>query len=304
MACNSNMNQPTQFFMTSWLCGISQRLVLTVLVAVTVSGCSGLINRTVDNVSTNLVDSIVNQDDPETVRQAMPAYLILVDSFVQGDPPKTSSLRSASSLYAAFGSTFVNDEERASKLTARAWRYGQQALCQRFEVDCEVREIGFEEWDTFLAARKTNEVPALFDFATAWLAFLQAHSSDFVTLAELPKAQSLVERLAEINDGHEATNINLYLGILNSLRPPALGGDFDAAQSYFQQAIDLSDGKDLGVKVSYARFYARTLYERELHDSLLTEVVEADPAEGASTLLNVLAQDEAQALLDSADDYF
>ena len=298
------MNQPTQFFMTSWLCGYSQRLVLTVLVAVTVSGCSGLINRTVDNVSTNLVDSIMNQDDPETVRQAMPAYLILVDSFVQGDPPKTSSLRSASSLYAAFGSTFVNDEERASKLTSRAWRYGQQALCQRFEVDCEVREIGFEEWDTFLAARKTNEVPALFDFATAWLAFLQAHSSDFVTLAELPKAQSLVERLAEINDGHEATNINLYLGILNSLRPPALGGDFDAAQSYFQQAIDLSDGKDLGVKVSYARFYARTLYERELHDSLLTEVVEADPAEGASTLLNVLAQDEAQALLDSADDYF
>ena len=241
------MNQPTQFFMTSWLCGISQRLVLTVLVAVTVSGCSGLINRTVDNVSTNLVDSIMNQDDPETVRQAMPAYLILVDSFVQGDPPKTSSLRSASSLYAAFGSTFVNDEERASKLTARAWRYGQQALCQRFEVDCEVRKIGFEEWDTFLAARKTNEVPALFDFATAWLAFLQAHSSDFVTLAELPKAQSLVERLAEINDGHEATNINLYLGILNSLRPPALGGDFDAAQNYFQQAIDLSDGKDLSL---------------------------------------------------------
>ncbi len=302
------MNQPTQFFTTNWFCGYSlrlvQRLALAVLVVVTVSGCSGLINRTVDNVSTNLVDSIMNQDDPETVRQAMPAYLILVDSFVQGDPPKTSSLRSASSLYAAFGSTFVNDEERASKLTSRAWRYGQQALCQRFEVDCEVREIGFEEWDTFLAARKTNEVPALFDFATAWLAFLQAHSSDFVTLAELPKAQSLVERLAEINDGHEATNINLYLGILNSLRPPALGGDFDAAQSYFQQAIDLSDGKDLGVKVSYARFYARTLYERELHDSLLTEVVEADPAEGASTLLNVLAQDEAQALLDSADDYF
>ena len=304
MVCNSNMNQPTQSFITSWFCGYLHRLGFALVIATLMSGCSGLINRTVDNVSTNLVDSIMNQDDPETVRQATPAYLILVDSFVQGDPPKTSSLRSASSLYAAFGSTFVNDEERASKLTARAWRYGQQALCQRFEVDCEVRNIGFDEWDTFLAARKTNEVPALFDFATAWLAFLQAHSSDFVTLAELPKAQRLVERLAEINDGHEATNINLYLGILNSLRPPALGGDFDAAQNYFKQAIELSDGKDLGVKVSYARFYARTLYERELHDSLLTEVVEADPAEGASTLLNVLAQDEARALLDTADDYF
>jgi len=255
-------------------------------------------------VSENLVDSILDQDDPETVRQAVPAYLILLDSFVQGDPTKTSSLRSTSSLYAAFGSTLVNDTERASKLTARGWQYGQQALCIKFDVDCEIRTVGFEDWDAFLAARGTPDAPALFDFATAWLAYLQAHSSDFVTLAELPKAQKLVERLAEINDGHEEINVNLYLGILNSLRPPALGGDFDAAQEYFQQAIDLSDGKDLSVKVSYARFYARTLYERELHDELLNDVIEADASVGTSTLLNVLAQDEAKALLESADDYF
>lgn len=177
-------------------------------------------------------------------------------------------------------------------------------MCQDYDVSCEIREVGFEEWETFLTARNTDDAPALYDFATAWLAFLQAHSSDFVTLAELPKAQKLVEILSQINDGYEEVNINLYLGILNSLRPPALGGDFDAAQKYFQQAIDLSEGKDLSVKVSYARFYARTLYERELHDSLLNDVVKADPAEGTSTLLNVLAQDEAQALLDTADDYF
>ena len=66
----------------------------------------------------------------------------------------------------------------------------------------------------------------------------------------------------------------------------------------------MSDGKDLAVKVSYARFYARTLYERELHDELLNDVIAADPTEGTSTLLNVLAQDEAQALLDTADDHF
>ena len=298
------MNQPIQTFISSRFSRYSQRLVFSLVMAALVSGCSVLINRTVDGVSQNLVDSILDQDDPETVRQAMPAYLIMLDSFVQGDPPKTSSLRSASSLYAAFGSTLVEDEKRASRLTARAWRYGQQALCQRYDVNCEIREVGFDEWDAFLAARNTGDAPALYDFATAWLAFLQAHSSDFVTLAELPKAQKLVERLAEINDGYEAININLYLAILNSLRPPALGGDFETAQNYFQQAIDMSDGKDLAVKVSYARFYARTLYERELHDELLNDVIAADPTEGTSTLLNVLAQDEAQALLDTADDHF
>ena len=135
------MNQPTQFFFGNWCGSHSGRLVFALIIILTASGCSTLINRTVDGVSTNLVDSIMNQDDPETVRQAMPAYLILVDSFVQGDPPKTSSLRSASSLYAAYGSTFVDDEVRASKLTARAWRYGQQALCQRFDVNLSLIHI-------------------------------------------------------------------------------------------------------------------------------------------------------------------
>jgi len=278
--------------------------LIALVIALLTTGCTTFINRTVGGVSDNLIASILDQDDPQTVREAVPAYLILLDSFVQGNPKSVSNLRSTSALYAAFGSTLVDDEDRASKLTSRAWRYGQQALCLEYSIDCEIRNVGFEDWETFLAARKTDDAPALFDFATAFLAFLQAHSSDFVTLAELPKAQMLVEKLAEINGGHEEININLYLGILNTLRPPALGGDFDAAQKYFQQAIDLSEGKDLGVKVSYARFYARTLYERELHDKLLNEVIEADAAEGNSTLLNVLAQDEAEILLNSADDYF
>jgi hypothetical protein len=66
----------------------------------------------------------------------------------------------------------------------------------------------------------------------------------------------------------------------------------------------LSDGKDLSINVEYARGYARLLYERELHDRLLTEVLEADPVRPRLTLTNTLAQRDARVLLDSADDYF
>jgi len=268
------------------------------------SGCSTLINRSVDGVANNLTRSIMDQDDPETVRQAIPAYMVLLDSFVQSNPENTSNLRGTSSLYAAYGSIFVEQPERASKLTSRSWQYAQTALCLEFKTDCEIRNISFDDWNAFLADRSSGDTPVLFDVSTAWLAFLQAHSSDFTTLAELPKAEALVDRLAEINDGYEQANIYLYLGILKSLRPPALGGDLDAAQEYFTKAIDLSEGNDLNAKVSYARYFARTMYERELHDELLNDVLQADPAAGASTLLNVLAQQEAQTLLDSADDHF
>jgi hypothetical protein len=46
------------------------------------------------------------------------------------------------------------------------------------------------------------------------------------------------------------------------------------------------------------------LYDRELHDQLLNEVVAADPNEYGLTLSNILAQEDAAKLLEEADDYF
>jgi hypothetical protein len=94
------------------------------------------------------------------------------------------------------------------------------------------------------------------------------------------------------------------MGILKTLLPPALGGKPEEARAHFEKAIEMSDGKDLSAKVEYARGYAKLLYERELHDRLLTEVLDADPHWNGLTLMNVIAQQDAVALLEEADDYF
>ena len=57
-------------------------------------------------------------------------------------------------------------------------------------------------------------------------------------------------------------------------------------------------------KVLYAEKYARLVFNRELHDTLLSEVTDADPYGEALTLINLVAQDQAAALLESADEYF
>jgi hypothetical protein len=66
----------------------------------------------------------------------------------------------------------------------------------------------------------------------------------------------------------------------------------------------LTHGQDLGAKVEFARGYARLMYDRELHDELLSEVLVADPVVPGYTLTNVLAQRDAELLLAEADDYF
>ena len=60
----------------------------------------------------------------------------------------------------------------------------------------------------------------------------------------------------------------------------------------------------LSAKLEYARFYAKLMYERELHDRLLKEILEADPKHDGFILTNKLAQMEAIKLLAEADEYF
>lgn len=83
-----------------------------------------------------------------------------------------------------------------------------------------------------------------------------------------------------------------------------MGGDFDQGQDYFEMAIEISSGKNLSAKVEYANGYAKPLYDRELHDKLLSEVLLANPIVKGYTLTNILAQEEAVLLMESADDYF
>jgi hypothetical protein len=68
--------------------------------------------------------------------------------------------------------------------------------------------------------------------------------------------------------------------------------------------VALSGGRNLMVKVLYARQYARLVFDRPLHDRLLREVVEADPEAAGLVLGNTLAQEQARRLLAEADEYF
>jgi len=57
-------------------------------------------------------------------------------------------------------------------------------------------------------------------------------------------------------------------------------------------------------RVLYAEKYARLLFDRELHDRLLEEVLAADVGEGDEVLANTLAKQKAAELLADGDDYF
>ena len=60
-------------------------------------------------------------------------------------------------MYAAYGVVFVNDSERAHKLTERAYGYGRRALCAADGAGCGVQELGFEEYEVRIGAYPRRE---------------------------------------------------------------------------------------------------------------------------------------------------
>jgi hypothetical protein len=162
----------------------------------------------------------------------------------------------------------------------------------------------FEDFEATLAGLREKHADVVFSHALASAAYIRAHSSDYAAIALLPYTEAMFERYLDINDGSDDATVHTYLGILNTLLPPALGGDPEKGRTHFERAIELSGGKDLSAKVEFADGYGRLMYDRELHDRLLTEVLAADPDVPGVTLTNVLAQELAAELLASADDYF
>lgn len=275
-------------------------LVLTQLC----SGCSYFVSNAASSFSDNLSAAVLNQDDPELVRDGVPALLLTMDSLIEGSPDNVQLLSAGATLYATYGAVFANDAIRASRLTARARRYSQTAMCESVQASCGWPQSNYDSFITSLHALGPKHADILYTYGFAWLAFLRAHSSDWDSLAELPKVEALFYHYLDISGDEVNSSVFTYMGIMLTLRPPALGGEPERAREFFERAIRESNGNDLSAKVEYARGYAKLLYERELHDRLLTEVMEADPNKEGFVLSNVMAQEEAALLLAEADEYF
>ena len=280
------------------------RLCAVAVLGLALAGCAGLVSSAASNFADNLSMAVLNQPDPEIVRDGAPSYLLLLDSLLEGNPDDPALLAAAADLYAAYGAVFAGEPQRARLLTARAKEYGERAVCNSYKPGCSWPDDDFESFELSLAGLKEKHADAASSYAVASLAYIRAHSDDWSALARLPHVEAVVKAVLPYTEDDMRGTLYSYLGILNTLRPPALGGEPEVGRDYFEKAIALTDGRDLAIKVEYARGYARLLYEQELHDQLLNDVIEADVAANGLTLTNTLAKREAVQLLESGKDYF
>ena len=281
------------------------KLVLLIVNLNFIIACAPIVSNITDNLARNLSDAVLNQEDPKIVRDGAPAYLLLLDSLVAGNPENPVILSSASDLYTSYSAIFVNDANRSKILSERALKYSKKALCISYEDSCNWDDYSFDDFNLSLDDLDMKYSDLLLTYSTSYLVYIRSHSNDWNAIARLPYIESALEYYVEKNPETEnIDSVYTYLGILSTLLPPALGGDYEKGKRYFENAIEFSGDQNLSAKVEYALSYARPLYNRELHDKLLQEVISSNPVKKNYTLLNVIAKEQASSMLEDADEYF
>ena len=274
------------------------------LASFVLSGCASIVSSVTDSLAEDLSTAILNNDDLATVRDGAPAFLIVLDALLTSNPDNPNLLMAAARLNASYASGFVSDHARQGRLTDKALGLSFRAACRSIDWLCDARRMPFQELEDQLLGARKKDVPGIYAFASSWAGWIQSHNEDWAAIAELARVKVLMEKVVELDAEHDEGAAVMYLGVFETLLPPAMGGRPEVGRRHFERAIAISDGRYLMAKVLFAEKYARLVFDRQLHDTLLTEVMKADPYGEALTLINLVAQDQAASLLKSADEYF
>ena len=281
-----------------------RNLILILISGLILTSCSSIISSATNNMAKNLSSAIINNDDLATVKSGAPAYLIMLDSFIEGDPNDSNMLISASKLYSAYAGVFVKDKERAKRLTQKSLDFALRANCLINEDSCHLKTIKFQKFEKIINQYEKDKIDYLFTLGSSWAGWIQSHSDDWNAAADLARITTIMNKALKLDEQYQSGQIHLYLGVLNTLLPPALGGKPEIGKHHFEKAIHFSGNKNLMAKVVYAEKYARLMFNQELHDKLLNDVLKAEPRSKGFTLTNMLAHEQAKELLASGKDYF
>jgi hypothetical protein len=148
-------------------------------------------------------------------------------------------------------------------------------------------------------------VEPLFWGAYSWATWISHQQGNPSAVIDLPKVELIMKRVVELDETYYNGGAHLFLGIYHTLKPAIYGGDPVASRDHFEKALAISENRFLPVKIAYADNYAKMIFDRELYEKLIREVLTFNISTAPSlTLSNLVAQKQARKRLAEIDNYF
>lgn len=303
----------------------SKHVILTMcLLCLMATGCS-MTKIAANQTTAILVKAAPTYDretDLELAEQAGLSNLKMLEGLLEVTPDNADLLLLTSSSFTRYAFGFIEeridvaderyDLEEKDKLVKRAVDFYERAkvyslrlIAQSRSKFPEVIEQNLEQFSAELKHFKKKHVPALFWTAYAWGSIINLQQDKPARLAELPKVESMMQRVLELDESFFFGGAHLFYGAYYGGRPEMLGGDPSEAKQHIERAIEISNGKYLMAKFLLAKYYSVSVQDRELFEHTLQEILSAPPdLFPEQRLANELAKRRAERWLKRADELF
>lgn len=150
-----------------------------------------------------------------------------------------------------------------------------------------------------------GSVPLLFWTAFNWGASINLNKDSPEAIIEFPKVEAMMQRVLKLDEYYFYGGPHLFFGVSFGSRPAMFGGNLEKSKEHFERAVAAYQRKFLMSLVMYAQVYAVQAQDPALFESLLTEVMGADPAAmPEQRLANELAVRRATWLLANKAQFF
>jgi tetratricopeptide (TPR) repeat protein len=253
-------------------------------------------------------DATNRNTDLEMVREAMPAFLIQMDGFIEASPDNKFLLTSAAEAYMGYAFLFVEDTDRkrAKKLYFKAKEYSLRSLKQNKTFAEALSDDDLDVYKRSLQTIKKEDVASLYYATNSWLQWLNiAAASDSSLLNDLPRIEAMIDRALELDDTFHYGGIHAMLGAFYVATPEMFGGRPDQADFQFKEAFEISESKFLLWHYLYARYYAFAIGDRDLFVNTLEKIIDTpDDILPKETFVNAAVKKKAKMLLSHVDEYF
>jgi len=282
-------------------------LLLCACALVSFTGCIRAIAvSTVGGIVEDGFGAFTSESDYEFAGQALPGNLKLLETMLHSDPENVTLLRLLSQGYASYALGYLEgkDDARARDFYLRARDYGYRIMrCDG--ALARALDGTLDDLKRELARRGPDDVPGVFWSAFGLGSYIQLSLTDPSAVADLPRAQAMMEFVERVDSEYYYGGAKLFLGTLAGSRPKILGGNPEQARVYFESAIRISGGKFLLTYVYYARSYAVQTQNEALFDELLTKVRDTSlDVLPEFRLANAIAKRKAEELLAKKTDLF
>jgi hypothetical protein len=138
-----------------------------------------------------------------------------------------------------------------------------------------------------------------------WGSWLSLNLDSVEAFSDIPRIDSLMNRVLELDPGFHYAGPHLFLGAFYGGRSRMLGGNPDKARNHFEQALKLTGGKYLLIPFLYSKTYAVQNQDQDLFRVQLQKVLEtSEDILPEQRLANQVAKKKAAILLGKNDDLF